>query len=104
MVVPVNAAGRDAITFNPAALTNNTMKKLDISPNNSKSFIWNVIVNGEIVDYEQRKIGLKPIGSVYTLPASYIPFGQASNVPLRIINHLIDTVIERLQENDKPKR
>ena len=62
------ATGRNATTFNPAAITSATLKKLGLS-NTPKGTIFNVVVKGEIVDHLQSKIGLSPIGIKHELNA-----------------------------------
>lgn len=88
--------GRNATTFNPAAITSATLKKLGLS-NTPKGTIFNVVVKGEIVDHLQSKIGLSPIGIKHELNALYSPFNSVANTALRINNHSINSVIKKLQ-------
>ena len=95
----LKTGNRNAITFNPAALSDKTIEELNLSMKGISASITNYVVEGEIVDYLQRPLGLRPIGTTHTLPASYFPFSNTINTLLRIRNHLIDTVIEKIYEN-----
>ena len=95
------ATDRNAITFNPAAISNETKKELSLPTTTNKGNIFNVIVKGEIVSHMQSKVGLKPEGYSHTLDASYLPGKNVINTGLRIYNHLIDTVIKKLKEERK---
>ena len=88
---------KDAITFNPAAITPATKRALGLSPGTYKGSILNVVVKGEIVDHLQSSIGLKPDGKRLELKASYLPVKSEINTVLRLKNHLIDTVIKKLK-------
>ena len=94
------ATDRNAITFNPAAVTDLTMKNLHLRQSTTKGLIFNYVVRGEIVSYLQSKVGLKAVGGTYYLNAKY-NFGDVINTVLRIKNHLIDTVIKILEEEKK---
>ena len=97
----LKTGNRKAITFNPAALTKATINALNISVEGKQRNITNYIVEGEIVDYSQSKFGLKPIGNVYSLKASYLPELTSTtsliNMFKRIYNHCIDTLIDKLK-------
>ena len=95
------ATNRNAITFNPAALTNDTKMNLHLPNATTKGRIFNVIVQGELVNHIQSKLGLNLEGGIYTLNASYLPGNNLINTALRIKNHLIDTVIEKIKEELK---
>ena len=88
---------KNAITFNPAAITPSTKQVLGLPSTTQKGSILNVVVKGEIVDYMQSSMGLKPDGKRYGLNASYLPFKSEANTLLRIKNHSIDTVIQKLK-------
>jgi len=88
---------KDAITFNPAAITGATKEALGLPSSTRQGSILNVVVKGEIVDYMQSSAGLKPDGQRYELKASYLPFKTEANTLLRIRNHSIDTVIKKLK-------
>ncbi len=53
-------------------------------------------VPGEVL-----KLGLKLEGGAYTLKAMYLPGNHKLNTILRTANHLIDTVISKLEEERK---
>ena len=63
--------------------------------------IFNIVVKGEIVGYLQTKLGMKLEGGAYTLNAIYLPGNSIINTVLRINNHLIDTVIRKLEGERK---
>ena len=60
------ATNRNAITFNPAALTNDTKMNLHLPNATTKGRIFNVIVQGELVNHIQSKLGLNLEGGIYT--------------------------------------
>ncbi len=62
------ATGNEAITFNAAGLSDKTKSNLGLS---SSAKIDAYVINGEIVDYSQSKIGLKAEGTIHRLEASY---------------------------------
>jgi len=95
------ATDKNAITFNPAAISNATKTNLQLPVSTTKGRIFNVIVKGEIVNYLQSKIGLKPEGGNFNLDASYLPGNNIINTALRIRNHLINTVIKKIEEEQK---
>lgn len=91
---------RNAITFNSAAISKSTKENLHLPQKTAKGLIFNVVVKGEIVNALQSKMGLKLEGSVYFLNAKYIPGRNIINTALRINNHLIDTVIKKLEKEN----
>ena len=97
----LKTGNREAITFNPAALTRATMKTIDISENGHQQNITNYVVKGEIVNYIQRNFGLHPIGNVKTLESSHlhvlIPGASIINDIKRTLDRRIDTVIDKLK-------
>ena len=95
------ATDRNAITFNAAALTNSTKGKLHLPNSTTNGRIFNVVVKGEIVNHLQSKAGLKLEGGAYTLDAQYLPGNNIVNTALRILNHKIDTVIKKIEEENK---
>lgn len=95
------ATDRNAITFNPAAITNETKVNLRLPNTTTNGRIFNVVVQGELVNHIQSKLGLNIEGGKYTLNASYLPGNNIINTALRINNHLIDTVIEKIKEELK---
>lgn len=88
---------KNAITFNPAAITSATKQGLGLPSGTQKGSILNVVVKGEIVDHMQSSMGLKADGRRYELQASYFPIKNKVNTVLRIKNHSIDTVIQKLK-------
>ncbi|WP_161599639.1 DUF6443 domain-containing protein [Hymenobacter nivis] len=93
------ATGSDAITFNAAALSSGTKAELGL---NRDAKIDAYIVQGEIVDYSQSSIGMRAEGIKHILPASYPydwpgPIDDAIRLGLRINNHLMGTVIEKME-------
>ena len=92
------ATDRNAITFNPAAVTSLTKENLGLPNETQNGTIVNVVVRGEIVDYLQSKVGLAPTGVKQELKASYLPVKQTFNTVLRMKNHMIDTVIRKLNK------
>ena len=95
------ATDRNAITFNPAALTEVTRNNLDLPTSTTNGRILNVIVKGEIVNHLQSKVGLKTEGGNFYLKASYLPGKNIVNTALRVYNHQIDTVIKKIEEELK---
>lgn len=95
------ATDRNAITFNPAALSSFTKKNLHLPNSTTKGRIFNVVVKGEIVNYLQSKAGLKLEGGAFTLNAKYLPGKNNINTFLRMKNHSIDTVIKKIKEENK---
>jgi len=91
--------GKNAITFNPAALTDATKDVLGL-PDKGNGSIFNVVVKGEALDHVQSNLGLKPESGKYELKASY--FGARNLILLqRIRNHSIDVVIKKLVEENE---
>lgn len=89
------ATGRNATTFNAAAISNPT--KQNLSLDNTDGSIFNVVVAGEILNHVQSKNGLNLEGGQYELKGSfYLP--GAIGLIQRTINHSIDTVIKKLEE------
>lgn len=64
------ATNKNAITFNPAALSSSTKLNLGLSKNVSNGLIFNVVLKGEIVDYLQSQVGLTLEDVKYELKAS----------------------------------
>ena len=95
------ATDRNAITFNPAAITRETKKKLELPASTTNGCIFNVVVKGEIVSFIQSKIGLKPDGSTFYLNALYLPWNSIINTKMRLDNHSIDVVLKKLEEEMK---
>ena len=95
------ATDRNAITFNPAAISDATKSILQLPTSTNDGRIFNVIVKGEIVNHMQSKIGLKPEGGSFYLKASYLPGKNLVNTALRIHNHQIDTVLQKIREEQK---
>jgi predicted esterase len=95
------ATDRNAITFNPAALTNETKTSLHLPATTTNGQIHNIVVHGEFVNHIQSKLGLKPEGSSYILKALYLPGNNLINTILRINNHSINTVINKIKEEQK---
>lgn len=94
---------KNAITFNPAALSSVTKRNLGLPERTHKGSIYNVVIRGEIVDLLQSAIGLSPEEDKYELNAFYIPINysisHSINTALRINNHLLDTIINKLKQN-----
>jgi hypothetical protein len=88
------ATGKDAITFNAAALSPATKKGLSLT--NRDGFIFNVVVKGEILNQTQSIAGMKLEGKPYYLNATYAPgiIGTAQ----RVNNHSIGVVIKKLEK------
>ena len=97
--------GKNAITFNSEALTAATKDALGL-PDKGKGSIFNVVVKGEIVDYLQTKNNMQLEGGKYELKGSiYIPeipgILKILSYCQRIKNHSINTVIKKLEEENK---
>jgi len=92
------ATDRNAITFNPAAISNSTKRNLNLPSSITKGRIFNVVVQGEIVSQMQSMLGMKPEEGCYKLKASYLPGNNIVNTGLRIKNHMMDTVIDKIEE------
>ena len=95
------ATDRNAITFNPAAITEATKNNLGLPTATTNGRILNVIVKGEIVNHFQSKVGLKTEGGNFYLKASYLPGKNLVNTALRVYNHQIGTVIKKIVEEQK---
>lgn len=67
-------------------------------PEKAKGSIFNVIVEGELVDYLQSRINMKPEGAKYLLKAHYLFIKSSVNTYLRYKNHSIDTIIKKLEK------
>ena len=91
------ATDKNAITFNPAALSSVTKKNLGLTSLN-KGNITNVIIKGEIVNYLQSAIGMPLEGSIHVIDANYSEGKSILNTVKRIKNHFINTVIDKLEE------
>ena len=95
------ATDKNAITFNPAALSSATKRNLGLKPLN-KGNITNVIISGELISFWQSIAKMSYEGDIYTLNASYLSLkGDISiliNTIRQIRNHLIGTVINKLKE------
>ncbi|GHU63513.1 hypothetical protein FACS1894123_06410 [Bacteroidia bacterium] len=89
------ATGKNATTFNAAALSQATKDSKGL--NNSAS-IFNVVVKGEIVNHLQSLVGLKLEGGQYELTAFYWP-GRIGDIQ-RIKNHSMDVIIDKLEKKD----
>jgi len=91
---------KNAITFNPAALSSATKKNLGLPPLN-KGKITNVIIRGEVVNFLQSLVGMSYEGNKSIIKALYLPSiskeTRIINTILRLYNHSIDTVIDRLE-------
>ena len=94
------ATDKNAITFNPAALSSATKKNLGLNPLN-KGNITNVIIRGEAVNFLQSLVGMSYEGDKHIINAYYLPSiskeTRIINIILRLYNHSIDTVINRLE-------
>ena len=89
---------KNAITFNPAALSSATKRNLGLKPLN-KGNITNVIISGELINNWQSIANMSYEGEVYMLNAFYLPMkNNIINRILRIKNHLIGTVINKLKK------
>ena len=64
----------------------------------SKGRIFNIVVKGEIVNYLQSMAGLKLEGGAFLLNAKYLPGINCINTVMRIGNHSINTIIQKLEE------
>lgn len=64
------ATGNSAITFNAAGLSEATKTNLQL---NKVAKITAFIIEGEIVDYLQTKVGVRAEGAIRILPAKYVP-------------------------------
>lgn len=94
---------RNAIKFNPAALTKKTMKNLGLTPSTSKGQIINIVIKGEIVSVLQNSLGLSPIGETQTISISQIPYSLLPswlNILQRTRNHFINTIIQQLENEE----
>ena len=78
-----------------------SVNNLQLPSSTSKGRIFNIVVKGEIVGYLQTKLGMKLEGGAYTLNAIYLPGNSIINTVLQINNHLIDTVIRKLEGERK---
>ena len=91
---------KNAITFNPAALSSATKKNLGLNPLN-KGNITNVIIRGEAVNFLQSLVGMSYEGDKHIINAYYLPSiskeTRIINIILRLYNHSIGTVINRLE-------
>ncbi len=90
--------GKNAITFNPAALSNASKNALRL-PDNGKGSIFNVVVKGEALDKLQSGVGLKTEGIKYELKGS-LYFPKIIGSIQRLLNHSIDVVIKKLEEEN----
>jgi hypothetical protein len=90
------ATGKDAITFNAAALTPATKESNGL---NQKAFIFNVVVKGEILNSLQSTVGLKLEGGQYELKTSYLS-RVLGNIQ-KVNNHRIETVIKKLEKEQR---
>lgn len=57
-----------------------------------------MVVQGEIVSHMQSMLGMKLEEGCYKLKASYLPGNNTVNTGLRIKNHMMDTVIDKIEE------
>jgi RHS repeat-associated protein len=89
------ATGKNATTFNAAALSSATKKTLGL--NNTKGYIFNVVVSGEILNFSQSLAGMKLEGATYMLNASYSLLPKIRAIQ-RVNNHSIGTVIKKLDK------
>ena len=92
------ATDKNAITFNPAALSSATKKNLGLNSLN-KGNIFNVVIEGELVDYLQSKVGMSLDGDKIMIHSDYLAgitkLGKLINMKKRHKNHSIDTVIDK---------
>ena len=94
------ATGNSAITFNAAALSNETKRNLHL--NHKEASITAIVVEGEILDYLQRnKLNMHAEGTIKYLKAWYLPpitptFKEMRTLQ-RIYNHSIGTVRRKLK-------
>lgn len=92
------ATDKNAITFNPAALSSATKRNLGLYSMN-KGNIFNVIIEGEFVDYSQSKLGMSLDGDKIMIHSDYLEatskLGDLLNMIMRFKNHSIDTVIDK---------
>ena len=95
------ATDRNAITFNPAAITNKTKRNLHLPATISKGRIFNVVIQGEIINFIQSKCGLNMEGNCFTFKAPYLPWNSFINTFRRFKNHSIDTIIQMIEEELK---
>ena len=97
------ATSSKAVTFNSAGLSNATKEKFNLT--NKTANISAYVVQGEVLDYYQSKIGLKAEGKVTYLPASYVPQISKTKVDdvyrlyQRVQNHMMEAVIQRFPTN-----
>ena len=91
---------KNAITFNPAALSSITKNKLKLNQLN-KGNIFNVVIEGEIVDYSQSKLGMSLDGDKIMIHSNYLEntskLNNLLNLIMRFMNHSIDTVIDKFK-------
>ena len=87
------ATGKDAITFNAAALSQVTKDGLNLTNRNGS--IFNVVVRGEILNYGQSMAGMKLESTPYYLKASYLP--NPVGMAQRVHNHMMGVVIKKLK-------
>ena len=94
------AMDKNAITFNPAALSSITKNKLKLNQLN-KGNIFNVVIEGEIVDYSQSKLGMSLDGDKIMIHSNYLEntskLNNLLNLIMRFMNHSIDTVIDKFK-------
>lgn len=90
--------GDDAITFNPSALSDATRSNLGLG---KSATIDAIIVEGEILNWGQRGVGMSTEGTPHYLPANYFPsipgtrVDDAFRLGQRGYNHMMDAVLER---------
>jgi hypothetical protein len=87
------ATGKDAVTFNAAALSQATKEDLNLT--NRSGSIFNVVVRGEILNYYQSMIGMNLESTPYYLKAFYLP--NPVGMAQRVHNHMMGVVIKKLQ-------
>ena len=97
------ATGDSAMTFNAAALSDKTKENLDLEGIDSYEQVESFIVEGEIVNHLQFKIGMRVEGHIIEIPSNIKPTrktGLVKTVDTRINLHMIGTVIDLLRKNN----
>ena len=93
------ATGKPAITFNSAALSPITKKALNL---NQQAQITSYIVQGEILDYMQRRyLNIHAEGNIKYLPATYCPVTVPQHDKIRTLqrikNHMISSLMKKIK-------
>jgi len=94
--------GGKAVTFNPAAISENTRTNLKL---NKDADIQNYVIRGELVDYLQwNLLGVEPVGDTHYIDAKYSA-DPSTNFKERLNNHYMKNILEyfKIIEYEKKK-